>query len=275
MDANSERHGAAGITLRLTRLSPMARRFLEEVSSLGLSPGPGPGAPVRGEDIAKLPESVRRYLIFMGVMGRPRDWSFRLHYEGRFKSFGPKVIYTGLNLAIEQGEASRSSAAQGVGKSVMLKMLIGLLKPDRGDIVFDGKSIVGMKPAELARVRQRIGMVFQGAALFDSLSVRENVAYGLREHFHMNESEISERVDWALSLVGLPGVEAMNPADLSGGMRKRVGLARTIALRPEVLLYDEPTTGLDPINTTRINNVIVSLKAALSVTSVVVTHDEM
>lgn len=196
-----------------------------------------------------------------------------IEFQGVDKAFGPKVIYTGLNLAIEQGEALTILGGSGVGKSVMLKMLIGLLKPDRGDIVFDGKSIVGMRPAELARVRQRIGMVFQGAALFDSLSVRENVAYGLREHFHMNESEISERVDWALSLVGLPGIEAMNPADLSGGMRKRVGLARTIALRPEVLLYDEPTTGLDPINTTRINNVIVSLKAALSVTSVVVTHD--
>jgi phospholipid/cholesterol/gamma-HCH transport system ATP-binding protein len=204
---------------------------------------------------------------------RPYHDMALIEFQGVDKAFGPKVIYTGLNLAIEQGEALTILGGSGVGKSVMLKMLIGLLKPDRGDIIFDGKSIVGMKSSELARVRQRIGMVFQGAALFDSLTVRENVAYGLREHFHMNESEISERVDWALSLVGLPGVEAMNPADLSGGMRKRVGLARTIALRPEVLLYDEPTTGLDPINTTRINNVIVSLKAALNVTSVVVTHD--
>lgn len=196
-----------------------------------------------------------------------------IEFQGVDKAFGPKVIYTGLNLAIEQGEALTILGGSGVGKSVMLKMLIGLLKPDRGDIVFDGKSIVGMRPAELARVRQRIGMVFQGAALFDSLSVRENVAYGLREHFHMNESEISERVDWALSLVGLPGIEAMNPADLSGGMRKRVGLARTIALRPEVLLYDEPTTGLDPINTARINNLINRIKARLKITSLVVTHD--
>ena len=196
-----------------------------------------------------------------------------IEFHGVDKAFGPKAIYTGLNLKIEKGEALTIMGGSGVGKSVMLKMLIGLLKPDKGDITFDGKSIIGMKTSELARVRQRIGMVFQGAALFDSLTVRENVAYGLREHFKMSEDEISERVDWALSLVGLPGVEAMNPADLSGGMRKRVGLARTIALRPEVLLYDEPTTGLDPINTTRINNVIVSLKGALNVTSVVVTHD--
>ncbi len=196
-----------------------------------------------------------------------------IEFHDVYKAFGPKQVYAGLNLSIERGEAFSILGGSGVGKSVMLKMLIGLLVPDKGDIRFDGKSVLGLKPAELALVRQRIGMVFQGAALFDSLSVRENVAYGLREHFHMNEDEISERVDWALSLVGLPGIEAMAPADLSGGMRKRVGLARTIALRPEVLLYDEPTTGLDPINTTRINNVVVSLKTALNVTSVVVTHD--
>ena len=164
-------------------------------------------------------------------------------------------------------------SGSGVGKSVMLKMLIGLLKVDRGEIIFDGENLEVMKDRELAKVRQRIGMLFQGAALFDSLSVRENVAYGLREHYHMTEDEIAERVAWALSLVGLPGVEAMAPADLSGGMKKRVGLARTIALKPEVLLYDEPTTGLDPINTTRINNLIMSLQKALGVTSIVVTHD--
>lgn len=196
-----------------------------------------------------------------------------IEFHDVYKAFGPKQVYAGLNLTIERGEAFTILGGSGVGKSVMLKMLIGLLVPDKGDIRFDGHSVLGLKPRELARVRQRIGMVFQGAALFDSLSVRENVAYGLREHFHMSEAEIDERVDWALSLVGLPGIEAMNPADLSGGMRKRVGLARTIALRPEVLLYDEPTTGLDPINTTRINNVVVSLKSALNVTSVVVTHD--
>ncbi len=196
-----------------------------------------------------------------------------IEFAGVHKSFPPKVVYAGLDLTIARGEALTIVGGSGVGKSVMLKLLIGLLKPERGSITFDGKSVVGMSPRELAGVRQRIGMVFQGAALFDSLTVRENVAYGLREHFTMTEPEIDERVDWALSLVGLPGIEGMNPAELSGGMRKRVGLARTIALRPEVLLYDEPTTGLDPINTTRINNVIMSLKSALNVTSIVVTHD--
>jgi phospholipid/cholesterol/gamma-HCH transport system ATP-binding protein len=196
-----------------------------------------------------------------------------IEFHDVWKSFGPKAVYQGLDLSIERGEALTIVGGSGVGKSVMLKMLIGLLKADRGAISFDGESIIGMGPKQLARVRQRIGMLFQGAALFDSLTVRENVAYGLREHHHMREDEIDERVAWALSLVGLPGVELMHPSDLSGGMKKRVGLARTIALKPEVLLYDEPTTGLDPINTTRINHLIVSLQRALNITSMVVTHD--
>jgi len=196
-----------------------------------------------------------------------------IEFHDVWKSFGPKAVYQGLNLSIEQGEALTIVGGSGVGKSVMLKMLIGLLKADRGSITFDGESILTMGPKDLARVRQRIGMLFQGAALFDSLTVRENVAYGLREHHRMREDEIDERVAWALTLVGLPGVEQMHPSDLSGGMKKRVGLARTIALKPEVLLYDEPTTGLDPINTTRINNLIVSLQRALNITSMVVTHD--
>ena len=189
-----------------------------------------------------------------------------IEFHDVWKSFGPKAVYQGLNLSIEQGEALTIVGGSGVGKSVMLKMLIGLLKADRGSITFDGESILTMGPKDLARVRQRIGMLFQGAALFDSLTVRENVAYGLREHHRMREDEIDERVAWALTLVGLPGVEQMHPSDLSGGMKKRVGLARTIALKPEVLLYDEPTTGLDPINTTRINHLIVALQRALNIT---------
>lgn len=196
-----------------------------------------------------------------------------IEFRDVWKSFGPKSVYQGLNLFIEKGEALTIIGGSGVGKSVMLKLLIGLLKADRGDILFDGQHVEKMTPKELARLRQRVGMLFQGAALFDSLTVRENVAYGLREHHHMAEDEISERVAWALSLVSLPGIEQMHPSDLSGGMKKRVGLARTIALKPEVLLYDEPTTGLDPINTTRINNLIASLQKALNITSIVVTHD--
>lgn len=191
------------------------------------------------------------------------------------KRFGPKVIYTNLNLQIQKGETITIVGGSGVGKSVMLKMLIGLLKPDAGSIVFDGREVTEMGEHELAKVRQRIAMLFQSGALFDSLSVGENVAYGLEEHFlkEMTKQERDDRVAWALGLVDLPGIEHMRPADLSGGMRKRVGLARAIAVQPEVVLYDEPTTGLDPINTARVNHLIMGLDQKLNITSIVVTHD--
>lgn len=192
-----------------------------------------------------------------------------------YKAFDYKVVYSGLNLTIQQGEALTIVGGSGVGKSVMLKMLIGLLKPDRGSIVFDGQEVTSMNEIQLGRVRQRIAMLFQSGALFDSITVGQNVAYGLEEHYHktMTKAEREERVASALAAVGLPGIEEMSPADLSGGMRKRVSLARAIAVRPEVLLYDEPTTGLDPINTARVNQLIMGLQKALNVTSVVVTHD--
>ena len=196
-----------------------------------------------------------------------------IEFKGVRKAFGPKVVYEDLTLSIEKGESITIIGGSGMGKSVALKLLIGLLPADAGSIQFDGKEIVGTEQQELSQVRRRIGMLFQGAALFDSLSVRENVAYGLREHLQMSEEEISARVHESLSAVGLPGIEDMWPADLSGGMKKRVGLARAIAVKPEVLLYDEPTTGLDPINTTRINRLILKLKDQLEVTSIVVTHD--
>jgi phospholipid/cholesterol/gamma-HCH transport system ATP-binding protein len=191
------------------------------------------------------------------------------------KAFGEKVVYRGLNLDVFPGETLTVIGGSGVGKSVMLKLLIRLLDADAGSITFHGEEITRMPESRVRLVRRRIAMLFQGAALFDSISVGENVAYGLHEHYRdeMSEAEIAERVDWALSLVGLPGIEAMRPADLSGGMKKRVGLARAIAVQPEVLLYDEPTTGLDPINTERINHLIRGLKKALDVTSIVVTHD--
>jgi phospholipid/cholesterol/gamma-HCH transport system ATP-binding protein len=191
------------------------------------------------------------------------------------KAFGPKVIYRGLDLAVQQGETLTVMGGSGVGKSVLLKLLIRLLDADGGSITFHGEEITTMTEARIGIVRQRIAMLFQGAALFDSSSVGENVAYGLHEHYRheMSDKDIAERVDWALSLVGLPGIELMRPADLSGGMKKRVGLARAIAVQPEVLLYDEPTTGLDPINTERINHLIKGLKSAIKVTSIVVTHD--
>jgi phospholipid/cholesterol/gamma-HCH transport system ATP-binding protein len=190
------------------------------------------------------------------------------------KSFGDTVVYRDLSLDVFRGESLTIIGGSGQGKSVMLKMLIGLLSVDGGSIKFDDKEVANLPDRDYAPVRRRIGMLFQGAALFDSLSVYENVAYGLREHDRtMTEDAIAERVAESLKSVGLPGIDDMWPSDLSGGMKKRVGLARAIAVRPEVLLYDEPTTGLDPINTTRINRLILRLKDELSVTSVVVTHD--
>ena len=198
-----------------------------------------------------------------------------IQFRGVRKAFGTKVVYQRLDLDIERGTALTIVGGSGVGKSVMLKMLIGLLKPDRGSIVFDGQEVTKMDSGELSVLRQRIAMLFQGGALFDSLNVRDNVGYGLEEHFRnkMTRAEMDERVDWALELVGLPGVEQMWPGDLSGGMKKRVALARAIAVRPEVVLYDEPTTGLDPINTARVNHLIMGLQRKLKITSIVVTHD--
>lgn len=198
-----------------------------------------------------------------------------IRFEGVKKAFGPKVIYSGLDLAIRRGETVTVLGPSGSGKSVMLKMLIGLLTADSGHIYFQGTDVVSMSDDALYDVRRKIAYLFQGAALFDSLNVGENVAYGLREQNWntMSDAEILRRVEQSLSMVGLPGIEAMRPSDLSGGMRKRVGLARTLALQPEVILYDEPTTGLDPINTARINHLIVGIKRALGLTSIVVTHD--
>ena len=155
----------------------------------------------------------------------------------------------------------------------MLKMLIGLLSVDSGEVYFDGKLISELTEAEFRPIRRRIAMLFQASALFDSLNVKENVAYGLREQDDLSESQITERVTEALANVGLPGIEEMWPADLSGGMKKRVSLARALAIKPEVLLYDEPTTGLDPINITRICDLIVRLQKNLDMTSIIVTHD--
>jgi phospholipid/cholesterol/gamma-HCH transport system ATP-binding protein len=191
------------------------------------------------------------------------------------KHFGPKVVFSDLTLDIHKGEVMTILGPSGSGKSVLLKMLIGLLPIDAGSIVFDGHSIEHVSERDFVDVRRRIAYLFQGAALFDSLDVGENVAYGLREQFwhKMTEAEITARVAQSLGLVGLPGIQEMRPSDLSGGMRKRVGLARTLALQPEIILYDEPTTGLDPINTARINHLINSIKRTLKLTSIVVTHD--
>ena len=196
-----------------------------------------------------------------------------IEFRGVQKAFGSKVVYRDLNLDVRGREVLTIIGGSGQGKSVMLKMLIGLLNVDGGAIYFDDQQISGMSEAQYAAVRRRVAMLFQASALFDSLNTKENVAYGLREQLDMSEKEISERVRESLTYVGLPGTEETWPADLSAGMKKRVALARALAIRPEVLLYDEPTTGLDPINVTRIADLIEYLNETLDVTSVVVTHD--
>jgi phospholipid/cholesterol/gamma-HCH transport system ATP-binding protein len=192
-----------------------------------------------------------------------------------WKSFGAKPVFRGLDLDIQRGEILALLGSSGCGKSVLLKLIIGLMAVDRGVILWDGMHVELASAKELAAVRRRVGMVFQGAALFDSLTVADNVAYGLKVQGRrgMKPDAVRERVAWALSAVGLADTGDLMPSELSGGMRKRIGVARTIALRPEVVLYDEPTTGLDPINSARIGDLIAQLRAELNVTSVVVTHD--
>lgn len=196
-----------------------------------------------------------------------------IEYKGVVKSFGAKAVLDGLSLKIEKGETMTILGGSGSGKTILLKILLGLVQPDGGQVLVDGRAVSEMDDEELRKTRRRIGMLFQGGALFDSLNVKENVAYPLREHFQYSEDRIAKIVADRLSLVGLPGTEMVMTNDLSGGMRKRVALARAIATDPEVLLYDEPTTGLDPSNTRRINNLIQDLQRQLKVTSVAVTHD--
>ena len=196
-----------------------------------------------------------------------------LRFEDVWKAFGSTSIYEGVNLEVRRGEVLTIMGGSGTGKSVLLKLLIGLHRPDKGHIWVGGKDIAELAEEDLLPVRRQIGMVFQGAALFDSLDVYENVAYAIREHFDWEEQEIRETVAEKLELVGLPGTERLKPSDLSGGMKKRVGLARVLATQAEVILYDEPTTGLDPTNTRRINELIRDVNERVGVTSVVVTHD--
>ena len=192
---------------------------------------------------------------------------------GLHKAFDGNQVLRGVDLTVRAGESLTIIGGSGTGKSVLLRLIIGLMKPDAGQIFLEGTNIVPMREAELLRVRRRVGMVFQGSALFDSLSVGENVAFALREHTHASEEEVAARVREALDLVGLGAIEGMEPADLSGGMKKRVAVARAIALPPSILLYDEPTTGLDPSNVEKITDLILELKTKIGVTSVVVTHD--
>ncbi len=188
-------------------------------------------------------------------------------------AFNGQRVHSGINLCIKEGEVMSLIGSSGVGKSVLLKELIGILKPDKGEILVMGRNIVPLKEEELIKIRRNIGILFQGSALFDSLTVYENIAYPLREHTKLKEKEIEEKVREKLGLVGLEGVEQKLPDELSGGMKKRVGLARAIAVEPKIILYDEPTTGIDPINADKINELILDLQNKLGTTTIVVTHD--
>jgi phospholipid/cholesterol/gamma-HCH transport system ATP-binding protein len=189
------------------------------------------------------------------------------------KAFDRLVVLNQLSMNIEEGVSLVVIGASGTGKSVLLKHIVGLLKPDEGEVYFDGKRIDNLNERELVPVRQQFGFLFQMGALFDSLTVADNVGFPLREHTEKSPDEIADIVQEKLKLVGLPEVGAKMPGQLSGGQKKRVALARAIALGPRVLLYDEPTTGLDPIRSDVINELILKLQRSLKVTSITVTHD--
>ena len=190
-----------------------------------------------------------------------------------YKSFRKEKVLQGVNLDVKAGETMVIIGRSGCGKSVLLKHIIGLMRPDEGKVTVDGEDVGALGTAGLKELRKRFGMLFQGAALFDSLTVGENVALALREHRRMNNGKVDEIVARKLKMVGLEGIESKKPAELSGGQRKRVGLARALALNPEAMLYDEPTTGLDPIMSDVINELILQTQHAKKTTGVVVTHD--
>ncbi len=189
------------------------------------------------------------------------------------KSYGTHAVLDGVSFGIEKGDSVVIIGRSGGGKSVLLKHVIGLLRPEAGRVLIGGEDITGMNERELIRVRRRFGMLFQGAALFDSMTVAENVAFSFRRNRSLTPAEVARKVAEALEMVDLPGTENKKPSELSGGMKKRVGLARAIVYQPEIVLYDEPTTGLDPIVSDSIDQLIIRVRERLHVTTVVVTHD--
>lgn len=195
-----------------------------------------------------------------------------IEIRGIHKKFGNKTVHQGINLDVYEGEVLALMGGSGCGKSVLLRMIVGLEKPDTGTIKFNGHSIEKLSEEQLVPVRKKIAYVFQYGALFDSFSVRENLAYPLREHTDLSEDAIEQKVLATLEQLGLKGTENLYPSGLSGGMQRRVGVARSIIMNPEVVLYDEPTTGLDPFNTAQILKIILKLKRQ-GTTSVLVTHD--
>ncbi len=189
------------------------------------------------------------------------------------KSFGNHVILNDLNLTIKEGETKVIIGRSGTGKSVLLKNIIGILRPDAGSIKINGVEVTTLNEREYNKIRMKMGMVFQGGALFDSMNVAENVAFVLGEFMNVDKKVVRAKVERCLGMVGLSGIEEMMPSELSGGMKKRVSLARVLCMEPRIIFYDEPTTGVDPITSDVINHLIVDLRHKLKVTSIVVTHD--
>jgi phospholipid/cholesterol/gamma-HCH transport system ATP-binding protein len=189
------------------------------------------------------------------------------------KSFNGNKILRGANLHVKKGESMAVIGGSGSGKSVLMKHVIGLLRPDKGHVVIEGLDLCKLKEDKLNEKRKKFGMLFQMAALFDSMTVGENVGFALKQHTHFSNEQIKKKVTGILKMVGLKGIEDLKPAELSGGMKKRVGLARAIAIEPQIILYDEPTTGLDPIMADMINDLILDLKKKMNVTSLTITHD--
>ncbi|MBM4194019.1 MAG: ABC transporter ATP-binding protein [Gemmatimonadetes bacterium] len=196
-----------------------------------------------------------------------------IQFQNIHKSFGAKEVLRGFTLEVREGDIAIILGYSGTGKSVAIKHIVGLLEPDEGTVFVDGKEVPALSRRDLYELRSKIGYVFQFAALFDSLTVGENVAMGLRKQGHLEGQALADRVHEALDLVDLPDAADLMPSDLSGGMRKRVGIARAIALRPKYLLYDEPTTGLDPVTAAVIDDLMLRMQQTLGVTSIVITHD--
>ncbi|HTY41510.1 MAG TPA: ABC transporter ATP-binding protein [Thermoanaerobaculia bacterium] len=196
-----------------------------------------------------------------------------VEFKEVWKSYSGRDILAGVNLQIQRGEVLCVLGPSGTGKSVTLRHINGLTRPDSGDVKVFGESIVALTEEQLSPVRRRLAMLFQGGALFDSMNVEDNIAFPVREHTDKSPEEVSAIVAQTLSMVGLPGIQRKMPSELSGGMRKRVALARSISLEPEIILYDEPTTGLDPVSSEKIAQLIVDVNHRLQTTSVVVTHD--
>jgi phospholipid/cholesterol/gamma-HCH transport system ATP-binding protein len=202
-----------------------------------------------------------------------RDSTIKIRVVNLHKSFKANHVLRGVHLEVEPGESMVVIGGSGSGKTVLIKCIIGLIRPDEGQIYVDGLEITSLNEQKMNEVRKKFGMLFQGGALFDSMRIWENVGFGLRQQNRLNEEEIKRIASEKLRLVGLKNIEDLMPAELSGGMKKRVSLARAIAMEPEILLYDEPTTGIDPIMADAINSLIVQMREKLNVTSIAITHD--